>query len=792
MIIRSLSFIAMLLCILMLASCTGTPATLSTKLVEIPGETPPVALDLEGDYGPLTQKELDFYTEGYEALKAEITSSVPELEIPEGATVYYVSNNGDDKNDGKSPETPWKSVAKACNFSRKGDYVLFERGSIFRQQMTLFPGVTYSSYGEGEKPRFYGSWDSSDPEMWIETEYPNIYEYAKAVPEDKDVGQIIFDHGKQWGIKVMKHNDEDIRVDQGEVFNGKDTFNNGTEKFAGYRDLKSNLEFYCDPRAKKMYLYCEYGNPAKHFDSIEVVKKGNIANGDARGVLVDNLCFMYGGSHGIGVANAKDFEIRYCEFYFIGGSVQGYNLFSRSHPTRYGNAVENWENCEDYRIHHCYASQIYDCCFTTQWQGDSNGKDVIMKDVEFAYNISEYSNTGLEVWMSDNIGYEDATFKFENFDLHHNYTVNNGYGWSHQRPNKDANFVYGGTNTNSTQHVNCVFHDNVNMFASSVGLKMRYTIGEPYGHTFRDNVYIMRHGLRFAESASVVEGVVGSNMQYYFDASGIDIAVKAGIDTNSKFRYVLEDGSLGVIDEANGAEIERYTLDEYIKYNPHYSFTASSGNSYPVSIIKPENFKETKSYPLVVYLHAEYQGGDNGTAHVLNNNPVIQNLYTEDTDDDAVILAMQLPKDATWTGTGKRDKVYTIDASTTPVAIADLNELVDIMLANEGGVNINAKKISIVGQSNGGTAVYDILTRYPDKYLRAAIAGASVAENVSIGSTELKIFHGGKDVFFKEAEIKEFVHTLSGNVSYKNFTQEDHNVWSSSFDRELCLWLIGK
>jgi poly(3-hydroxybutyrate) depolymerase len=394
--------------------------------------------------------------------------------------------------------------------------------------------------------------------------------------------------------------------------------------------------------------------------------------------------------------------------------------------------------------------------------------------------------------MSDNIGYENATYKFENFDLHHNYTVNNGYGWSHQRPNKDANFVYGGTNTNSTQHVNSVFHDNVNMFASSVGLKMRYTIGEPHGHTFRDNVYIMHHGLRFANSASVVEGVVGENMQYYFNVYGIDLAVKAGIDTNSKFRYVLEDGSLGVIDETNGVEATRPSLEEYIKYNPHYTFTASSGNSYPVNIIKPENFKANKSYPLIVYLHAEYQGGDNGTAHVLNNNPVIQNLYTESTEDDAIILAMQLPKDATWTGTGKRDKVYKYDATATPAAIADLNELVDLMLANEGGVNINAKKISVVGQSNGGTAVYDILTRYPDKYSRAAIAGASVAENVSIGSTELKIFHGGKDVFFKEAEVKKFAGALSGNVSYKSFAQEDHNVWSSSFDRELCMWLIGK
>ena len=781
-------FIALLLCVLTLASCSGTPVTLSSRLTEILGEAPPPPTVYEGDFAAATEEEIAYYTKGYEDLKAEITGSKSTVEIPEGACVYYVSNSGSNHNDGRSPETPWKTVAMANALAAKGDIVLFECGSIFREKLSLVKGVTYSSYGEGEKPRFYGSWDGRDPELWLETDTPNIYMFDKVVTEELDVGQIVFDHGKQWGIKVMKVNAEDKRVYQGEVTNGVDTFDNGSAEFKSYRDLKSNLEFYCDPVEKRLYLYCEYGNPAEYFESIEVVKKGNIASGTAVDVVVDNLCFMYGGSHGIGVGNSKNFEVKYCEFYYIGGSIQGYNIFSGYQPTRFGNAIENWTNCENFKIHHCYASQIYDCCFTTQWQGDSQGADVIMKDVEFAYNIGEYSNTGLEVWMSDNVGYDDADYKFENFDLHHNYTVNNGYGWSHQRPNKDGNFVYGGTNTNSTQHVNTVFHDNINMYASSVGLKMRYTIGEPNGHTFRDNVYIMEYGKNFADSASNVDGIVGENRTYSFTAPGISDAVKAGIDTNSKFRYVLADGVSTV--EVN--EEQRYTLEEYIKYNPRYSFAAGSGTSYPVSIIKPETYKENKAYPLIVYLHAEYQNGDNGTAHVLNNNPVIQNLYTETDEDDAIIVAMQIPKDVTWTDTGKRDETYVYDASKTPAAISDLNELVDLLIAGEGGVRIDSKNVSIVGQSNGGTAVYDILTRYPGKYVRAAIAGAAVAENIDLGETEVKIFHGGRDVFFDESETKKYASSLAGNVSYKAFEQEDHNVWSSSFDRDLCLWLTGK
>ena len=47
-------------------------------------------------------------------------------------TVYYVSATGDDKNDGLSPETPIKSLAKASMLPLKpGDSVLFKKGDDF-------------------------------------------------------------------------------------------------------------------------------------------------------------------------------------------------------------------------------------------------------------------------------------------------------------------------------------------------------------------------------------------------------------------------------------------------------------------------------------------------------------------------------------------------------------------------------------------------------------------------------------------------------------------------------------
>jgi predicted peptidase len=195
---------------------------------------------------------------------------------------------------------------------------------------------------------------------------------------------------------------------------------------------------------------------------------------------------------------------------------------------------------------------------------------------------------------------------------------------------------------------------------------------------------------------------------------------------------------------------------------------------------------------MIVYLHAEYQGGDNGTSHVLNNNPLIKNMYTESTDDDAIILAMQVTKDTNWTGTDVKSIKYEYNADKAPVQISDLNELVDIVVAGNAGVKIDSANLSIVGQSNGGTAVYDILTRYPGKYVRAAVGGAAITEALNVGDTSLKIYQGGFDIFFDEPEIAAFASSLEGDVEYINLRAEDHNVWNRGFNRELCLWLIGQ
>ena len=110
----------------------------------------------------------------------EIKNTKSEWTLGKYGICFYVSNDGDDENDGFTPETPIKTLTRVMelqskNVIRDGDVVLLRRGDEFHKKFVTKSGVTYSAYGEGAKPRVLGSTEADKPEQWIKTEYENLY-----------------------------------------------------------------------------------------------------------------------------------------------------------------------------------------------------------------------------------------------------------------------------------------------------------------------------------------------------------------------------------------------------------------------------------------------------------------------------------------------------------------------------------------------------------------------------------------------------------------------------------------
>ena len=312
--------------------------------------------------------------------------------------VYYVSADGNDNNSGTSPSSPWKTVSKVNGASlASGSAVLFRRGDMFRGKLTAKTGVTYSAYGSGAKPIINGSARNyADPSLWSETALPNVYKFNGTLA---NVGVIAFDHTGEIG----KYDETvgEMRV-SGVTYYGKAFYNQN--------QLDGDLQFYSNLSTNELFVYSTKGNPGSRFTSIEIGDQGNLFS-PASHVTVDNLHFLYGGSHGvgagggyakydanghyIGITGTSDLTVTNCIFAWIGGSIL--KGFDDADTTRYGNAVEIFGSVDGYRVENNWIYQIYDTAITHQMSSSSCG-DSIMQDILYRKNLCEYCHWSIEFY----------------------------------------------------------------------------------------------------------------------------------------------------------------------------------------------------------------------------------------------------------------------------------------------------------------------------------------------------------------------------------------------------------
>ena len=367
-----------------------------------------------------TSKILRHIDRQAERRKRNILNSKSEL-TPTG-TIYYFSAEGDDNNDGLSPSSPLHSIAKLNSMELKAsDGVMFRRGDIFRGKINTREGVCYSAYGKGEKPRIYGSpYDAAQEGEWIETQTPNVYMYSQELADD--VGTLVFNHGECNAIKILK------------VYHADGTTTNvyTDEPFAGAGDLKRDMDFFHDYQdTKRLYLCSTQGNPKERFHSIELLTKGNVISATDK-VHIDNLCIMYGGSHGIGSGTTKSLKVTNCVIGWIGGSMLLPASVTGSRDARYGNGVEIYGGCDEFVVDNCYIYECYDAGITNQNQEDISDSSRTMRNIAFTNNLVERCEMSIEYYLGAQNKPTDSIM--ENFLIEGNILRQAGYGWGKQHP----------------------------------------------------------------------------------------------------------------------------------------------------------------------------------------------------------------------------------------------------------------------------------------------------------------------------------------------------------------------
>lgn len=442
----------------------------------------------------------------YDRRREEIRNTPDTLTV--SGTTYYVSADGDDSNDGKRPETAWKTLRRVSDgWFKPGDAVRFRRGDVFRGSIDrTWPGVAYGAYGSGPKPELRG-WveDLASPVLWeLADEAHHIWKYTKPI---SDAGTLVFNGGALHSRKLIPSyiNLQFVcRDDETRPFDMAQEMTQDLDLFWRFDTLLTRRpargEDFPVPTAGEacfgeLYLRCDRGNPGEVFSSIEaVVRSSAIQVGTNPKVTVDNLCMKYytfgvkafGHSVGLHVTN--------CEIGWIGGTIQHYFGTDPNYPqgrrgtvTRFGNCIEIYGGCEDYVVDNCYLYQCYDAGVTHQV---STTKKVIMSNIRYTNNLIETCVYGIEYFLDQLEGESES--RMDGMEMSGNIIRLSGYGWGQQRHNVDTPaLIKGWSYTNPAKHY--TIHNNI---FDRCAYRMLHLVAQneascPHMH---DNTYIQHLG----------------------------------------------------------------------------------------------------------------------------------------------------------------------------------------------------------------------------------------------------------------------------------------------------------
>lgn len=437
-----------------------------------------------------TEEFLQSVEEKSAALKNSILNS-PNIKISNEATVFYVSPNGNDSNDGKTPETAWQTLSKVNDTPYSANtYVLFERGGVWRGQISAKQGVTYSAYGDETlpKPSLYGGpEDGAKSENWTLMEgTDNIWIYYLDMI---DSGTLVFNGGEKVAYKEIPSyiNGNYVKRDDPTVlFDIKEALDEDLDFFhKADSDIRDDMPQVSSSKGK-IYLRCDKGNPGEVFESIEFVPRRNGFALVGDNVTIDNFAIKYIGAHGIGGGSRSGITVSNCEIGWIGGGIQGYNANGDTNhrATRFGNGIEIYVSCKDYTVDNCYIYQVYDAGITHQYKGETPNP-VKMENVTYSNNLIENCVYSIEYFLDQTDNEEQ---KMSNVKIHNNIMRFCGYGWGNQRPDKGAqSHIKGWDHANPAEDFE--IYDNIFDRSTNWMIHCGYTT-EEFAPYFHDNTFI--------------------------------------------------------------------------------------------------------------------------------------------------------------------------------------------------------------------------------------------------------------------------------------------------------------
>lgn len=502
-----------------------------------------------------------------------ILNTQPEIAIT--GTTYYVSNSGDDANDGLSPETAWATLERVfkksyevwsskndTTFLKPGDAVLLERGGTWyikpddhvgltSDALNIPSGVVLGAYGTGERPVIRGDIpQASEPDFWELYYEENGVKIWASTEKLQDVNVIVLNGGESYAEEVMPYWSlplNDYCDPAGNAFSIEDALSTDCT-FCSLLDLPNyteGMDVSNETYTGTLYLRCDAGNPAEVYQEIAVpqAQTGLELTTDAGTVGIDLRYFTCIAIAMSGYDGFTDQSVSNCEISWCGGLFHNFQSDDALpqgvlKPYCGGGALQ--VSGPGNSVKDCF---IHDCGPFTLICTIHFGRIHHYENQTYTGNLIERCGTAMHIADLVKMDTPSTEYGFiSNLRFSDNIVMDNGYGWVDNMISQIGNSIFyaaienamGAANNDGIYIMNNIFYRSPYclLLLNSHLWESSEKVNRPI--EFAGNTYIQQEGL----------GLVILDWEKGFQA--FDDSDKAGFleligDTTGKVIFITEE-----------------------------------------------------------------------------------------------------------------------------------------------------------------------------------------------------------------------------------------------------------
>ncbi len=215
-------------------------------------------------------------------------------------------------------------------------------------------------------------------------------------------------------------------------------------------------------------------------------------------------------------------------------------------------------------------------------------------------------------------------------------------------------------------------------------------------------------------------------------------------------------------------------------FEPH-EFTVKDVGALKYRLLKPADFSQNQTYPLVIFLHGAGERGDDNVAQLVHGmkdflNPDRRKNYP------CFVVAPQCPNDKKWVEVDWSAKSHDQpEHASVPMQL--VHDLIKEMIKN---ANVNKDRIYITGLSMGGYGTWDAIARYPELFAAAVpiCGGGDPATVGKFAKLPIWCFHGDQDEAVSVERSRKMIDALKvagGQPKYTEYAGVGHDSWTATY-----------